>query len=55
MDKETIEKRLTELKKSLEQVTANGNALVGAIQECEYWLKRAEEEEKEKTDENQTN
>lgn len=39
MDKEALEKRLAELRKSLEQVQANGNALIGAIQECEHWLK----------------
>ncbi len=38
MDKETLEKRIAELKQMLNQVEANGNALVGAIQECEYWL-----------------
>jgi hypothetical protein len=43
MSKEAIEKRLVELRKSLEQVQANGNALIGAIQECEYWLKNDNE------------
>lgn len=30
--------RLLELQKQLEQVQANGNALMGAIQDCKYWL-----------------
>ena len=44
MDKEAIEQRLAELKKALEQVQANGNALIGAIQESEYWLARLAKE-----------
>jgi hypothetical protein len=38
MNKEIIEQRKDELKKQLDQVLANANALHGAIQECEYWL-----------------
>lgn len=38
MDKEAIEQRRNELKGQLEQVQANGNALLGAIQDCDYWL-----------------
>lgn len=38
MDKEQLEKRLAELRKQLEQIQANGNALIGAISECEHWL-----------------
>jgi len=45
MDKEAIKARLVELRKDLEQeqarfnqAQANGNAIVGAIQECEHWL-----------------
>ena len=49
MTKEAIEKRIEELKKQLEQVQANGNALIGAIQDCEYWLKELEKQ-KEETD-----
>ena len=45
MDKEAIKKRLVELRNSLEQITANGNATLGAIAECEYWLKQLETEE----------
>ena len=39
MNKEALENRLAELRKSLEQIQANGNATLGAIAECEYWLK----------------
>ena len=45
LNKTDIEARLIELKKKLEQeqikfnqAQANGNALIGAIQECELWL-----------------
>ena len=38
MTKELFEKRLAELQKQLEQIQANGNATLGAIQECKYWL-----------------
>ena len=46
MDKEVIEKRIAELKRSLEQVQANGNALIGAIQENENWLAMMSKEAK---------
>jgi septal ring factor EnvC (AmiA/AmiB activator) len=45
MNKAQLEKRIAELQKSLEQVQANGNALVGAIQDCNYWLKQLEQTE----------
>ena len=48
MDKEAVEKRLAELRKALEQTQANGNAIVGAIQECEYWLSLLDKEKAEK-------
>jgi hypothetical protein len=38
MNKEAIEKRIAELRNNLEQVTAQGNGIVGAIQDCEYWI-----------------
>ena len=38
MNKEAIENRLTELRAVLEQIQANGNAILGAIRECEHWL-----------------
>ena len=40
MDRATVEARLAELRKQFEQVQANGNALLGAIQDCEFWLKQ---------------
>lgn len=40
MNKEAVEKRLAELRKMLEQIEANGNATLGAIRECEYWLNK---------------
>ena len=43
MDKAKLEQRLVELRASLKQVEANGNALIGAIQECEYWLIQIEQ------------
>jgi hypothetical protein len=45
MKKEALEKRLTELRNTLKQIEANGNATLGAISECEYWLKQLELEE----------
>jgi hypothetical protein len=45
MNKELIEKRLLELQKQLEQIQANGNATVGAIQECKYWLSQMDTKE----------
>jgi len=45
MTKADIEQRLAELRKSLEQIQANGNALMGAINDCEYWLNRIQEAE----------
>lgn len=38
MTEDKIKERLIELRKNLEQIQANGNAVVGAIQECERWL-----------------
>jgi len=40
--KEAIEKRLVELQKELEQTQANGNAIIGAMQDCRYWLAELE-------------
>jgi hypothetical protein len=45
MTREQIEARLAELRKELEQVYANVNAYLGAIQDCEYWLAQLDEEE----------
>lgn len=44
MNKDALEKRLAELQAALEQITANGNATLGAIAECKYWLKKLETE-----------
>ena len=49
MNREAIGKRLAALKEQLKQVEANGNALVGAIQDCEYWLAELEKAEAEST------
>lgn len=45
MKKELIEQRMFELQKSLEQLQANGNATLGAIEECRYWLAELQKEE----------
>ena len=44
MNREAVEKRLEELRSSFEQAISNANAIQGAIQDCEYWLKIIEEE-----------
>lgn len=43
MTKEELEKRIEELKASLRQVESNGNAIIGAIQECKYWIEKIKE------------
>jgi len=48
IDREAIEKRLAELRQSLDRIQANGNAIGGAIQDCEFWLSQLEQEEKPK-------
>jgi len=47
MTKENIEKRIIELQKQLEQINANGNAVIGAIQDCNYWLAELEKDSDE--------
>lgn len=42
MDKEKINARLAELEKARQQTLANLNAIIGAIQECNYWLAEAD-------------
>lgn len=49
MSKEDLEKRIAELRKSLEQIQANGNATLGAIAECEYWLRKIDKSGEGKT------
>jgi hypothetical protein len=44
--KEKLEARIKELKVTREQLMANINAVSGAIQENEEWLKQLEETEK---------
>lgn len=44
MTESKLRTRIAELQKALDQVQANGNALVGAIQECELWLQNICEE-----------
>lgn len=55
MNKEAIEKRISELRKTLEQLQANGNAVIGAIQECEYWLRILAEGAKKVTEKKKGN
>jgi hypothetical protein len=45
MNKEELIKRIAELREALERLQANGNATLGAITECERWLKIIEQEE----------
>ena len=51
MDKEKLEARLNELQQALKQIEANGNATLGAIEECKYWLAQIEQEAKQEKDE----
>jgi hypothetical protein len=44
--KEMVETRKADLIKGMEQKRAELNALVGALQDCEYWLSQIVEEEK---------
>ena len=48
MDKEKLEARLIDLNATLKQTEANGNAILGAIEECKYWLAQLEQEENPK-------
>ena len=48
MDKEKLEARMLELQQSLKQLEANGNATLGAIEECKYWLAQLEQDAKAK-------
>jgi lipid II:glycine glycyltransferase (peptidoglycan interpeptide bridge formation enzyme) len=48
MTHEQIEVRLAELNKELQQLTANANAVNGAIQDCEFWLAQLDAEEYKK-------
>lgn len=44
MTKEALEARIKELHKAMEQIQANGNAVAGAIQECQLWLAKLNKE-----------
>ena len=46
MNKETLTKRLDELKKQSEQMVANYNALLGRMAEVELLLKTVDEQER---------
>jgi len=48
MDKDALENRIAELRKVLDQIQANGNATIGAISECEYWLAKLDAQERKK-------
>lgn len=48
MTKEEIEARIVELKKLHADAIANANAIGGAIQDCEFWLRRIETKEAER-------
>ena len=50
MDRAALESRIAELRKALEQIQANGNATIGAILECEYWIAKLDAQEKEKAE-----
>lgn len=45
VNREALEKRRDELKAELDQAIANVQALNGAIQDCNYWLARIEEDD----------
>lgn len=50
MDKETIIKRLEELRETRIQALANVNAIEGAIQDCLYWSNELDKVKEEKKD-----
>jgi prefoldin subunit 5 len=54
MSREKLEARLVMLRKELEQIQANGNAMIGAIAECEYWLKETKTAEETDSPEPET-
>ncbi len=45
MNKEELEKRLTEIDKHLDQAMANYNVLLGGKQELQYWLSQIKQED----------
>ena len=46
MTKDSVLARKETLTQQREQLVANLNALAGALQDCDYWIARFEEEEK---------
>lgn len=48
MNVKQIEERKQELMKQLETLRANINAVNGAIQDCDYWLKQVTEKKAKK-------
>ena len=50
MDREKIEARIAELQVMLKQAEANGNAILGAIDECRNWLSLLNSEDTKKAD-----
>jgi hypothetical protein len=44
---EMVATRKAALLKELEQTRANTNAIVGALQDCEYWLAQLQEQKEE--------
>jgi prefoldin subunit 5 len=47
MTEEQIKQRIEMLKAQLEQLKANSNAILGALQDCEYWLQQINAAKKE--------
>ena len=47
MTEEQIKQRMEMLKQQLEQLKANSNAIMGALQDCEYWLQQINAQSKE--------
>ena len=47
LTKELLEKRIADLQAQFKQIEANGNATIGAISECQRFLKLLSEPEKE--------
>lgn len=41
-----LQGRIEDLQRAREQAIANANAMAGAIQECEFWLRQLEEAER---------
>jgi len=42
--REQVEERLQTLREQLDQLKANANAVIGAVQDCEHWLAVLESE-----------